>query len=239
VADLLRTYRRVFNVDRRIYSIEGRQIPIPGGIPMRFLAWAGSSLIAIALLRSGSPAVMVLCVAIGGLIGRRRAEWTGAAIGAVLGWAVFTVASFALSLPDWPLTYVVLPFGVALFAMAAEPDGRAPHRFALSLLAWQLAPTRTDGVGGIPAVGETRMYRASECYIAPDWRSPVLRAGRLAGPAALTFERGARVRRRMSIPLLGRRGDRYVIRPPESRLRGSKVVGTLELGDGEQAEVRP
>lgn len=239
MTDLLRTYRRVFNVERRIYSIEGRQIPIPGGIPLRFLGWVTASLVAIVMLRSGSGLVMGICIVVGALIGRRRAEWAGAAIGAVMGWAVFTVASFVLSLPDWPLAYVVMPFGVALFALAAEPDGRAPHRFVLSLLAWQLAPARSDGIAGVPAVGETRTYRASECYIAPDWRSPILRAGRLAGPAEVTFERGARVRRRRSFPLLRRGGHRYVIRPPEARLRRSEVLGTLELGPGEQAEVRP
>lgn len=238
MSDLLRTYRRVFNIDRRIYSIEGHQVPVPGGIPLRFIGWLLASVLAIAMLRSGSPIVLLLVVIVAGLIGKRRAGWPGAAIGAVLGWAGLTVVAFALSLLAASIVFFVLPFGLAMFSLTAEPDGRPPHRFALSFLAWQMAPSRTDGQIGVAAIGETRSYRASECYIAPDWRSPVLRAGTFKGEGEISFDRGARVRRRRLL-FARRRSNRYVIRPPESRLRRSRVVANLTLEPGEEAEVRP
>lgn len=238
MSDLLRTYRRVFNIDRRIYSIEGHQLPIPGGIPLRFIGWLAVSLLLMLMLRSGAPLVMLLTIAVGGGIGRRRGGWGGAVVGAVIGWAAFTVSSFALSLLSAPIALVVIPFAIAMFSLTAQPDGREPHRYALSFIAWQLAPSRSDGHAGVAAVGETRSFRASECYIAPDWRSPVLRAGTFNGAADLTFDRGARVRRRRR-PFARRRPNRYLIRPPESRLRRSQVVAGLTLEPGEQAEVRP
>jgi len=238
ISELLRSYRRVFNIDRRIYSIEGRQVPIPGGIPLRFVGWLLASLLGMLMLRSGSTMVLLLVVVVAGLIGNRRNGWPGATVGAVMGWAGFTVLSFGLSLIGPVVAFFVIPFAFAMFSLTAEPDGRPPHRFALSYIGWQMAPRRTDLQSSVAAVGETRSYRASECYIAPDWRSPVLRAGRFKGEGELTFDRGARVRRVRRMPLV-RRSNRYVIRPADSRLRGSEVVANLSLAAGEQAEVRP
>jgi hypothetical protein len=37
---LIRSYQRIFKPERRICQVEGRSLPVPGGIPLRWLAWA-------------------------------------------------------------------------------------------------------------------------------------------------------------------------------------------------------
>ena len=36
----IRSYQRIFRPERRLYSIEGRVLPVPGGVPLRWLAYA-------------------------------------------------------------------------------------------------------------------------------------------------------------------------------------------------------
>ncbi|MBA2523106.1 MAG: hypothetical protein H0V25_07200, partial [Solirubrobacterales bacterium] len=212
-------------------------MPIPGGIPLRFIGWLFASLLVMVMLRSGSNIVMLLVIVIAGLIGRRRDGWPGAAVGAVMGWAGFTVLSFALSLIGPIVAFFVIPFALTMFSLTAQPDGRPPHRFALAYIGWQLAPRRTDGHTGVAAVGEMRSFRASECYVAPDFCSPVLRAGIFTGEGEITFDRGARIRRLRRLPLV-RPTTRYLVRSADSRLWRSQVVGSLTLEQGDQAEVR-
>jgi conjugation transfer TcpE-like protein len=47
---LIRSYRRVFEVDRRIYRIDRWALPVPGGVPLRAVGYfAATLLLAIAL----------------------------------------------------------------------------------------------------------------------------------------------------------------------------------------------
>jgi hypothetical protein len=47
---LIRSYRRVFEVDRRIYRIDRWALPVPGGVPLRAVGYFGATLgLAIAL----------------------------------------------------------------------------------------------------------------------------------------------------------------------------------------------
>jgi hypothetical protein len=46
----VRSYQRIFSPERRIHQIEGRPLPVPGGVPLRWLGWATGSLIAVLAL---------------------------------------------------------------------------------------------------------------------------------------------------------------------------------------------
>src|SRR3954467_741488 len=50
----IRSYRRVFEVDRRIYRVDRWPLPVPGGVPLRAVGYFA--------------AVLVLMVALGGLV---------------------------------------------------------------------------------------------------------------------------------------------------------------------------
>src|SRR5512132_1320109 len=45
---VVRSYRRVFEVDRRIYRVDRWALPVPGGIPLRGLAYFALALAAVA-----------------------------------------------------------------------------------------------------------------------------------------------------------------------------------------------
>ena len=53
----IRSYQRIFRPERRIYQIEGRTLPVPGGVPLRWLAYATATLLAVIALGSGSATV--------------------------------------------------------------------------------------------------------------------------------------------------------------------------------------
>src|SRR3954465_14204099 len=44
---LIRSYRRVFEVDRRIYRVDRWALPIPGGVPLRAVGYFVASLLGI------------------------------------------------------------------------------------------------------------------------------------------------------------------------------------------------
>lgn len=228
----LRNYRRIFNVDKRIYQIEGRQLPIPGGVPLRFAVWFIAAEITVVLVRSQSPIVAILCVGIGLAIGNRRQGALGALIGGVLGWAVATVTGFLLALPDWPIPYVILPAALAVLSIRYEPDGRAPHRFVLSWLRFQSSPRRrVAGYGGVSPVGTVSTY-APDCWIASDWNTPELRKARVTGPTTVEFRDALTIRRRG----VGKR-RRWVATP--AKRRRDETQQTIDLADGEVLEIRP
>lgn len=52
---LIRSYRRVFEVDRRIYRIDRWALPVPGGIPLRAVGYFAATLLLLILL-SALPA---------------------------------------------------------------------------------------------------------------------------------------------------------------------------------------
>src|SRR4051795_11917411 len=43
----IRSYRRVFEVDRRIYRVDRWALPVPGGVPLRAVAYFVAALLAI------------------------------------------------------------------------------------------------------------------------------------------------------------------------------------------------
>src|SRR3954468_6757777 len=51
---IIRSYRRVFQVDRRVYRVDRWALPVPGGVPLRAVGYFAAAL--------------VLMVALGGLV---------------------------------------------------------------------------------------------------------------------------------------------------------------------------
>src|ERR1700742_5267748 len=60
---VIRSYRRVFEVDRRIYRVDRWALPVPGGIPLRAVGYFFATLLA-AILLSVFPATSDLIGAI-------------------------------------------------------------------------------------------------------------------------------------------------------------------------------
>ena len=60
---LIRSYRRVFEVDRRIYRIDRWALPVPGGIPLRAVGYFAATLV-LAVALSWAPATKELVGAI-------------------------------------------------------------------------------------------------------------------------------------------------------------------------------
>jgi hypothetical protein len=56
---LIRSYRRVFEVDRRIYRIDRWALPVPGGIPLRAVGYFAATVL-LAVLLSVLPATSEL-----------------------------------------------------------------------------------------------------------------------------------------------------------------------------------
>jgi hypothetical protein len=227
----IRSYQRIFRPERRLYTIEGRALPVPGGVPLRWLAYATGSLVVVLALSARSPTLAALAgfgAALAGLAagGRVAGELDGGA--AFLAVPVF---GFLVSLLDWPLRLVVLPALVATLATQASPDGRRADRYALSWISLRLRARRRSLGRALPPWG-LRLAAAS-VWVAPDERSPRLRRGQVRGPAELSLRAPAWVRRR-------RRG-RLTVRPapPGLGARRWSRLDSLELGAGERAVIRP
>ncbi len=47
---VIRSYRRVFEVDRRLYRVDRWALPVPGGVPLRGLGYFAVALLAVVLL---------------------------------------------------------------------------------------------------------------------------------------------------------------------------------------------
>lgn len=229
--EVVRSYQRVFRPDRRIYAVDGKTLPIPGGIPIRWLGTATLVLIAGMLLAAVKP-VVVLGVA--GLVsagvrrlGRRRPAVIAAAA-TVLG---CVVAGMMLRSLDWPLRLIVIPAVAATAALQLAPDGRSAHRFLLSWARAQVAGRRRLGRPMRPST-EPAPVVSARLIIAPDEHMPRLTRGRVTGPAVLRLAEPAMVRR-------GRRG-RCTIRPlGNGRRRAGVMLDEVHLADGEHAQVRP
>jgi len=149
----IRSYQRIFRPERRIYQVEGHVLPVPGGVPLRWLAYAAAALVAVLALSSGSAAVPALAALAAGGAGLALGGREGAVLAAVLALAATWLAGHALGLLDWPLRLVVVPVAVATLATQASPDGRRADRFAISWLALRLAPRRRSLERALPAAG--------------------------------------------------------------------------------------
>jgi len=230
----IRSYQRIFRPERRIYQLEGRTLPVPGGVPLRWLAYATGALVAVLAIGSGSATVAAaisLAAALAGLLvgGRTGAFGAGAgALGAC--WA----ADFLLGLLDWPLRLVVVPVAVATLATQATPDGRRADRFALSSLALRLAPRRRSLGRAVPPAGRPQLQDGS-LWVAPDEHAPELRRGCVRGKAIVAFASEMRVRRGAL------RQSRLSARPARrgAPRRGELATARLAVGAGEVLEVLP
>lgn len=229
----IRSYQRIFRPERRIYAVEGHALPVPGGVPLRWAAWAAAALVCVLALASGSLAVAVPLAAAAGLGAATLGGRAAAPLAAAAALAAVWLTGAALATLDWPLRLVVIPVAVATLATQATPDGRRAERFAASWLSLHLSPRRRSLGRPLPAAGARHLYEA-ELWVAPDGRSPALRRGRVAGPAIVSFAAPLAVRR------AGPRQRRLLAAPPRCRARRGEIVAAkLALGEGEALEVRP
>jgi hypothetical protein len=223
----IRSYQRIFRPERRIRQVEGRTLPVPGGIPLRWLTYATGVLLAVLVLVSGSAAVTLVAGAIAGLAGFRVGGRAGAAVATTAAIALTYIGGWALGLLDWPLRLVVIPAAVATFATQVAPDGRRADRFALSWLAIRLAPLRRSLDRPLPATGRSHRL-GGEVWVAPDERSARLRRAKVRGPALVFFTAPVALRR------LGRGGRRL-----RAKASGERGASRLALEAGQVLEVRP
>jgi hypothetical protein len=227
----VRSYQRIFSPERRIHQIEGRPLPVPGGVPLRWLGWALGSLVAVLALGSGSLIVPAVAAAAAGASGFTLGDRTASLLAAAAATAGTLLLGVVLGAIDWPIRLIVIPVAVASAATQATPDGRRPERFALSWLLLRLAPPRRSLGRALPAAGAPQIL-IGELWVAPDSGGPRLRRARIVGPAVVHVAEPLSVRR----SLLGRRV--FAKRPgrlaPSSRLRT-----TVEVPDGRALELRP
>jgi hypothetical protein len=227
----IRSYQRIFRPARRLYQIDGRQLPIPGGVPLEWLGWAFSALVGVLVLAQRSLVLALILGVIGGLLGGGAGGWRGAAFCGVAGFAGGLGVGVLLGWLAWPLRLLVLPALLATVAGQPAADGRPSHRYVLSWLALRLRAQRCSLDRALVPDGRERVW-APEVWVVPDHRSPVLEHGRVRGPARLVFARGV---------VVTRGHGRFVVRPAEGHRmrRGEQTAEVIELGEGQVVEVRP
>jgi hypothetical protein len=227
----IRSYQRIFKPDRRLYQIDGRRLPVPGGVPLNWLIWAFGTLLMVLVLSSRSLLFTVVAGGVGGLFGAQSRGWRGAlAAGSVVACAV-QVCGLLLGWVDWPLRLLVLPGLVATAAGQLTPDGRSAHRYLLSRGLVRLRATRRSLERPVMVDGQVQEW-APRVWVAPDNYSPVLHHGRIHGPAQIVFGR--------EMVLTPRRG-RHVARPAKGhRMREREVrAHIVKLEQGQVVEIRP
>jgi len=236
VSDLrepIRSYQRIFRPERRIYQIEGRALPVPGGIPLRWLGYATAALLGVLAVSSASVTVAVFAASAAGVAGLFVGGKVGALAAGGGAFVGYWVAGALLGLLDWPLRLVVVPIAIATLATQATPDGRRADRFAISWLALRLAPRRKSLGRAMPRAGIAQL-RDGDVWVAPDEHLPELRRSRIRGAATAAFAAEMRVRRG------GLRQRRLVAHPARgSSRRGELIAKRLAVGAGEVLEVRP
>ena len=89
----IRSYQRIFKPDRRVYAIDGRRLPVPGGVPLEWLGWAFGSLVVVLVLSQRSIILAVVTAAVVGLLGASSHGWPGGVLGALAGFAAAMLAS--------------------------------------------------------------------------------------------------------------------------------------------------
>jgi hypothetical protein len=178
--EAIRSYQRIFRPERRIYQLEGRSLPVPGGVPLRWLAYACAALVTMLVIGSGSPTLAALLAGAAALAGLLVGDRTAAVLAGVGAFAAFWVLGFLLGLLDWPLRLIVVPVAIATLATQATPDGRRADRFAASWMALRLAPRRRSLGRALPLAGVPRIDGRA-VWVAPDQHSPRLRRARIRG----------------------------------------------------------
>lgn len=230
----IRSYQRIFRPDRRLHHIEGRALPVPGGVPLRGLGYAGSALLVVLALGTGSFFVYAAIAGGAAIAGLVLGGREGAAVAAVGALVVSWVVGHVLGALDWPIRLVIVPAAVAVIGMQATPDGRTAHRFAGAWLAFRLSPRRRSLGRALPTEGAGRVEDA-EVWVSPDQHSPVLRRARIRGVGELAFAAIVSARRSRL-----RQGRIRVSKPKDRPERGGEVRTTrLAVAQGEKVEVRP
>lgn len=229
----VRSYARIFEPDRRIYAIEGRRLPVPGGVPLAWLGWAIGTLVAVLVLSGGSWAIagLLACAAavVGLVVGGRQAAVV-AGVGVLGG---VQVLGFLVGSLDWPLRLLVIPGLVATLATQATPDGRPAHRYALAWLGLQLRSGRRSVGRPLPEAGRPRSHR-SRVVVHADAHEWHLARARVHGPAVVRF----------AVPLpvseQRRRDGRRRFSHPPRRLGSASAapVSQIELGESDRLELR-
>jgi hypothetical protein len=227
----IRSYQRIFRPERRIYQIDGRRLPVPGGVPLAWLLWAAGTLLVVLALSSRS---LTLTLGVGfaaALAGAGYGGWPPAAVAGLFAFVCVYAAGVVLGALDWPLRLVILPAAVATLAGQVSPDGRPAHRYLLSWVALRLAPARRSLEQPVAAEGSVVVW-APEVWVAPDEHCAVLRRGRVHGPARLEFR---------ELVVVYRRRGRHVVRRAEGHRvrRGEALAEVVEVGAGQVVEVRP
>ncbi len=227
----IRSYQRIFRPDRRIYQIDGRRLPVPGGVPLAWLAWALGSVLAVLVVSGRSLLFSGMVALAAGGMGSLR-SWRAALAFGCVAMVGMQAAGLLLGWVDWPLRLLVLPAAIATGACQVSLDGRAPHRYLISHVLWRLRATRRSLERPLPAMEERPTDWAPRVWISPDLDAVVLRHGRVHGPARLDFAEQV---------LLTRRRGRHVARPAAAhRARpGDLLTSAVELAEGQVVEVRP
>lgn len=221
----VRSYQRIFCPDRRVYSIDGRTLPVPGGVPLRWLAAALGALVAVVALAAAAPVVMLgvgsVVAGVTVMLGRRRL----APAAFVLGVLVCMVAGVVLRALDWPLRLFVVPALVATVATQVTPDGRAAHRYAWSWLAVRAAGRRSLG-NPLPSV-QTGGVRVR---VAHDEHAAALGRARFRGPVTVEFRDPVFVRTS---------GRKRAVRPAGRGRNHGLLLDRVAVGDRERVVIRP
>jgi hypothetical protein len=227
----VRSYQRIFSPERRIHQIEGRPLPVPGGVPLRWVGWALGVLVSVLALSSGSIFVPVVAAAAAGGSGLAIGDRTAALRAAAAATAGTLILGLIVGALDWPFRLVILPIAIATVATQATPDGRRPERFALSWLALHLAPARRSLGRGLPPRDFPRST-GNRLWIAPDAEGLRLRHSRITGPGAVHFGAPVAIRKRRL------RGG-LVASTPGRLTRQRSLRQRVALRPGETLEVRP
>jgi hypothetical protein len=226
----VRSYQRIFKPGRRIYQIDGRRLPVPGGVPLAWLGWAAGTLFVILLLSTRSLLLTAVAAGTGGLLGAERG-WRGVLIAGTCVAAAVQLSGVLLGWIDWPLRLLVLPGFVATAAGQLTPDGRAGHRYLFSRIAVRLRAGRRS-LGRPVAVDGEQWVFSPRVWFGQDEHHPVLHHGRVHGPARIVF-----ARRVVLIPARGR----LIARPAAGRrVRDGEMIALgIDLDEGQVVEVRP
>ena len=227
----IRSYQRIFRPDRRIYQIDGRRLPLPGGVPLEWLGWAFAALVAVLALSQGSMLLAIALAGIGGALGASSHGWRGGVVAASVGFLGTLIAGVLLGWLDWPLRLLVVPGTIATLAGQAAPDGRPAHRYLTSWLALQTRAARRSLEAAIPADGEAQVW-------APRCGSPQINTR----PSFTTDESAARrdsssLTRSSRSPVVA--GSSSAALRGTACARGERLAEVIELSDGQVLEVRP
>ena len=114
----IRSYQRIFRPDRRIYQIDGRRLPVPGGVPLEWLGWAFGALVLVLVLSQREVVFALVLGAIGALLGASSHGSEGAVLAGCGGFPRRAVAGVVLGWLAWPLRLIVAP---AMLATLAGP----------------------------------------------------------------------------------------------------------------------